>query len=162
MSCLLGSAIYRLAPRVMEAVEMGLSTFQWVVMGVFAVFMIYSEGYKGFQKKFSPRSAARVRYLRDHPVPLHVLVAPVFVMGFFHATRKTRLTVTILTVAIALLVFLVSKCPQPWRGVIDLGVVVGLSYGLASFWASTAKALAGESYPHSPQVPDCEGGTELV
>ena len=151
---LIGSAIYRLSHHAAVAIEDGLTTFQWIVLVVFAIFMLVAEGYRGFQKKFSPRTAARVRHLRDNPNPLHVLLAPVFCMGFFHANRKTRLTVTILTIGIICLILLVRLAPQPWRGIIDFGVVLGLSYGIASFLIFTAKALTQKEFPHSPQVPE--------
>ena len=153
VSALLGSAIYRLAPRAQEAIEMGLDTLQWICLIGFALFMMMAEGYRGFQKKFSPRTAARVRYLRDHPSLLRGLLAPFFCMGYFHATKKTQITATVLTVGIIMLIILVSFCPQPWRGIIDFGVVLGLSWGLISFLIFTAKALTQESFPHSPETP---------
>ncbi len=151
---LLGFAIYRLTPRAMEALEFSLSTGQWIFLFVFTLFMLVAEGYRGFQKKFSPRTAARVKYLRDHPRVFHVLLAPFFCMGYFHAKRKTQITAICLTLGIVLLVILVGRLPQPWRGLVDFGVVLGLTYGVVSFAIFTAKALFGENDPHSPEVPD--------
>lgn len=153
ISFLLLNAIVRLAPRGWEALQMDLSVLQWVLMIGFALFMIYSEGYKGFQKKFSPRTAARVKYLKDAPTALRVILAPLFSMGFFYATKKTLIIAWVLPVMIIILVCLVSLLPQPWRGVIDIGVVVGLSYGLLSFWVFTAAALCKKDFPHSPETP---------
>jgi hypothetical protein len=151
---LIGSAMYRLSMHAVEAIEMGLTTFQWIVLIIFTLFMLVAEGYRGFQKKFSPRTAARVRHLRDNPKPLHVLLAPFFCMGYFHANRKTRITVIILTSGIICLILLVRLAPQPWRGIIDVGVVLGLAYGITSFLIFTAKALTQKEFPHSPQVPE--------
>lgn len=156
MSALLLRAIFGLSPRAVDAIESGLTNWQWVVLIVFALFMLMAEGYRGFQKKFSPRTAARVKYLRDHPTPLRVLLAPIFCMGFFHANRKTRLTAFILTLGIIILVLTVTYlCLDPWRGIIDFGVVLGLTWGLISFWIFTYQALTNKDYPHSPQTPDC-------
>ena len=153
VSALLLRAIIGLAPRALEAIEGGLSTWQWTFLIGFALFMLVAEGYRGFQKKFSPRTAARVKYLRDHATPLRVLLAPVFCMGFFHANRKTRLTAIILTLGIITLVLAVTYlCPDPWRGIIDFGVVLGLSWGLISFWIFTIQALTKENFSHSPQI----------
>jgi len=154
VTCLISSAIYRLTPRALEAIEMGLSGLQWTALIGFAIFMIIAEGYRGFQKKFSPRTAARVRYLRDHPNMLRTVLAPLFCMGYFHANKKTQITATVLTLGIILLIILVSFCPQPWRGIIDTGVVLGLTWGLISFFIFTAKALTQEDYPHSPETPE--------
>ena len=155
VSALLLRAIIGLSPRAREAIESGLSTWQWVALVGFALFMLVAEGYRGFQKKFSPRTAARVKYLRDHPTLLRVLLAPIFSMGFFHANRKTKLTAYILTTGIIILVVTVTFfCPDPWRGIIDFGVVLGLSWGLVSFWIFTIKALTNNNYAHSPETPD--------
>lgn len=138
----------------MEAIDMGLSTWQWIVLVIFALFMLVSEGYRGFQKKFSPRTAARVKYLYDNPHPVRGLLAPFFCMGYFHAKRKTQLTAIILTLGIIMLVILVSFCPQPWRGIIDFGVVLGLTWGILSFVIFTIQALTNSNYPHSPETPE--------
>lgn len=150
---LLGFAIYRLAPRAWEALGMELSLVQWIFLVVFALFMLVAEGYRGFQKKFSPRTAARVKHLHDHPRALHVALAPAFCMGYFHAKKKTQITAICLTLGIVLLVVLVRFLPQPWRGLVDFGVVLGLSYGIASFAAFTAKAFGSAGFSHSPEVP---------
>lgn len=154
VTALIGSAIYRLTPRAVEALEMGLTLWQWIALVGFALFMLVAEGYRGFQKKFSPRTAARVKFLNDHPTPLRVVLAPFFCMGYFHANRKTQLTAIILTLGIILLVVLVHYCPQPWRGIIDFGVVLGLTWGIISFWIFTFQAMTHKDYPHSPETPD--------
>ncbi|MGB0774260.1 MAG: hypothetical protein ACPG32_08355 [Akkermansiaceae bacterium] len=156
VSALLLSAITRLAPRAVEAFEMGMNTIQWIALVVFALFMMVGEGYRGFQKKFSPRTAARVRYLRDKPNAVRSLLAPLFCMGYFHANKKTQITAIVLTLGIIGLVILVSFCPQPWRGIIDFGVVLGLSWGLISFWIFCFQALTREKFPYSPEVPSSE------
>ena len=151
---LIGSAIYRLSSHAIEALQRNdLSVLHWVTLIGFTLFMLFTEGYRGFQKKFSPRTAARVRYLRDNPKLLHVLLAPLFCMGYFHATRKTRITVIILTSGIICLILLVRLCPQPWRGIIDVGVIAGLTYGTISFLLFCIKALTQKAFPHSPEVP---------
>lgn len=153
VNALIGFAIYRLAPRAWQALESDLTTWQWVILIAWTLFMLVSEGYRGFQKKFSPRTAARVRYLRDHPRPLHVLLAPFFCMGYFYATKKTKIVSICLTLGIICLVMLVSLLPTLWRGIVDCGVVAGLAWGIASFWIFTAKALTNPDYPHSPETP---------
>ena len=153
VSFLLLFAIWRLAPRAWEAMSSGLTGLQWGILGVWTLFMAVGEGYRGFQKRFSPRTAARIRYLRDHPSPIRTVLAPLFCMGYFHATRKVRITSVCLTLGIVILVVLVSFSPQPWRGIIDFGVVVGLAWGWISFLLYTVQALASESFAHSPETP---------
>jgi len=145
-------AIVRLTPVALAARDVGLDTMQWIVAVVFVALMAYSEGYRGFQLRFSPRTAARVRYLRDQPDVVRSLLAPVFAMGFFHANRRTRTIAYLGSMGILGLVLLVRLLAQPWRGIVDLGVVVGLSWGTVSLILSIIAALTRTTYPVSPEV----------
>jgi len=138
----------------MEAIHSGLTPWQWTAMAAWILMMGVWEGYKGFQKQFCPRTAARIRYLRDHPTPLRTLFAPFVGMGYIHAKRKTQITAICVTLGIVLLVVLVRFCPQPWRGIIDAGVVVGLTWGTIALFIHTFLALTRPDYPHSPEVPE--------
>ena len=145
-------AIVRIGPRALAAYTAGLDSTQWIVAIVFAVFMAYSEGYRGFQLRFSPRTAARVRYLRDRPDLLRSLLAPLFAMGFFHANRRTRTVAYGVSLGIVVLVLLVRWLEQPWRGIVSMGVVLGLTWGTVSLAASIVTALTRDEYPVSPEV----------
>ena len=116
-------------------------------------FMAYAEGYRAFQQGFSPRVAARARYLRDHPVALHVLFAPLFCMAYFHAMKRRQIVSLSVTAGIIVLVILVRLLPQPWRGIIDGSVVVGLAWGLVSLIVFGYQAFASERFDYSPEVP---------
>jgi hypothetical protein len=153
VSGLLLFAIYRLAPKALEAYEHGLSPSQWVIAGATCVFMAYTEGFRGFQGRFSPRTAARIRYLRDHPNAVHSLLAPLFAMGFFHAERRTRITAHVMLFGIVIFVTLVHRLDQPWRGIIDAGVVVGLGWGVVSLAWSIVQALTLPDFAASAEVP---------
>ncbi len=145
-------AIVRIGPKALAAYAVGLDSTQWIVAVAFAVFMAYSEGYRGFQLRFSPRTAARVRYLRDRPDFLRSLLAPLFAMGFFHANRRTRTVAYGFSLGIATLVLLVRLLEQPWRGIVSMGVVLGLTWGIVSLTASIVTALTRDEYPVSPEV----------
>ena len=64
---LLSFALTRMTKPMLEAFSGAyeLGVWHYVVGGLWVVFMGYSEGYKGFQKGYSPRVAARALYLRD-------------------------------------------------------------------------------------------------
>ena len=58
------------------------------------------------------------------------------------------------TLGIALLVTLIRQLDQPWRGIVDLGVVGGLAIGLVSIVYFAFQALTSESFDYSPEVPE--------
>jgi hypothetical protein len=80
------------------------------------------------------------------------MLGPLFVMGFFYANRRTRIVAYALTTMIVLLVVLVQRLQQPWRGIVDAGVVLGLTWGIVSLVVSLAAALGREHYATSPEV----------
>jgi len=152
---LLGNALLRLSPMAWVALtEYTLSALQWVLLIAWCLFMLISEGYKGFQKAFSPRFAARARWLRDHPRFWPALLAPLFCMGFFGATRKRKIVIWCLTLAIVVMVILIRLLPQPWRGIIDAGVVLGLSWGLFASLIFSFQALFSERVSADPEISE--------
>lgn len=154
VSLLIGSAVYRLTPLAVSAFSFAFTWYHWLFLGFIIFFMAYAEGYRGFQQRFSPRVAARARYLKKHPKTLHVLLGPFFCMGYFHATRRRKTTSISLTLGIIVLVLLIRLLPQPWRGIIDAGVVLGLIWGLVSLLVFTIFAFISEEFTYSPEVPE--------
>lgn len=152
VALLLGYAIVRLTPLALEALRSPLTGLHWAALAVFVLFMAYSEGYRGFQKAFSPRVAARARYLRAHPTVLRVLLAPLFCMAYFDAPRRRRIASYALTIGVILLVILVQQLNQPWRGIVDAGVVIGLGWGLLATLLFTLQALTRPEFGVSPEV----------
>ena len=47
----------------------------------------------------------------------------------------------ILTITIIFLIIIIERISEPWRGIIDTGVLVGLSWGLLSFWFFCLKPI---------------------
>ena len=125
-------AIYRLAPMALALLDTPLGILHWVSLIFSIIYMAYAEGYKGFHLSFAPRVVTRAQYLTQNPRFLHVLLAPLFCMGYIHATRKRQLISIGLTLMIIGFVFLVRILPQPWRGILDAGVVIGLTVGCVS------------------------------
>ena len=152
-SATLAFAIVRLAVVATEGLAGGLTLTQALVLALNTLALGWAEGYRGFQKRFSPRTAARVLYLREHATPGMALLAPLFCIGYFGATPRVLRLAWIGTAMIVLLVVVVHQLPQPWRGIVDVGVVLGLSWGLVSFLVMSRRALATGEYPVSPEVP---------
>jgi len=154
------TAILRLSPRIGELTDYSLSALQWVVLVGFTLWMAWAEGYKGFHRAFSPRVVARARYLKTvSGKPLLLLLAPAFCMGYFHATRKRMIVSWTLTSVIVGLILLLRITPQPWRGIIDTGVVTGLMLGIMSLLYFAVQEVAGQ-WRHSIKLdlPDSEVG----
>ncbi len=154
---MLGYAVVRLFPVAIAAFEQPLQWYHWVCLIGFVVFMAYSEGYRGFQLAFSPRVAARLKYLYDYPRLWHVLLSPLFCMGYFYIQRRRRIAIYILTIGIIAIIVAVKFLSQPWRGIIDAGVLVGLTWGLVTVLVSTQQAFnatPAKPFPHAPEVPD--------
>lgn len=155
---LLIEAVVRLARLGVQAYAHPMEPVHWAFLAVWVPFMAWSEGYRGFHLSFSPMFAARARYLRDHPRPLHVVLAPFFCLGLIHATRVRFVRSTILTLGIVVIVLLVRLLDQPWRGIIDLGVILGLSIGTVSLLYYCLIALRSDTFDHDPEVPEVPKG----
>ena len=63
------------------------------------------------------------------------------------------LVARLLVLGIVGLVMAVRLLPQPWRGIVDAGVVVGLAIGITSIVHYTVVALLGRPLPIPPDVP---------
>ena len=150
----LGSAIVRLGQIGFQINIVDLEVKHWLVMVVWISFMAYYEGYKGFQKGFSPRVAARLRYLKDNANYKRLMLAPLFCLGYFDAERRRIIFVCCLTLAIFLIIQLVEFIPMPWRAILDLGVVVGLGWGLTSMIIFTIQAFIKSDFDFPAGVPE--------
>ena len=149
VSGILLSPILRLGVVALETVQAGLTPVQWGVTAVWCVFMVYAEGWRGFHKQFSPRVVVRALGLAASLPALPAVLAPFTCMGLLHATRKRLIVSWCLLIGIVLLIVGVRQLPAPWRGIVDVGVVLGLSTGLLSIWYYTVRALTGAP----PTVP---------
>jgi hypothetical protein len=148
VSALLGRAIWRLTPWAIEPWTEGLMTTgqQGLYVG-WLVANAYLEGYRGFQLRFSPRVVSRAVYLGQNPRPLWVVLALPFCMSLFHSTRRQMTVSWSFIGALILLIWWVRSLPQPWRGMVDGGVVLGLVWGLVVIWWLVVRYLAGAETP---------------
>lgn len=144
VAAILVHAIWTLTPKALGAFEHSLDWRHWSFAAVWLTMMAWTEGYRGFHRSFSPRVVERAGLLlRPEPLPpARGFLAPFYCMGFFHDTRRRKIVAWSLAIGIVVLVLVVRALPQPWRGLVDLGVIVGLSIGLLSLTFFTLKALA--------------------
>jgi hypothetical protein len=149
VALILLSPIVRLGAVAVDAVRSGLTPTQWGVAAIWCVFMLYAEGWRGFHKQFSPRVVVRALALASSRPLVPSVLAPFTCMGLLHATRKRRIVAWSLLTGIVILIVAVRQLPAPWRGIVDLGVVLGLSAGLTSIAWYALQALTG----NAPAVP---------
>jgi hypothetical protein len=148
-------AIFRLGPLALEPLlEGSLNLLQAGLYAFWVVFNAYAEGYRAFQRRFCPRVVERAMVLAQNPRALHVVFAPFFPMGLFHAKRKARIISYALIAMIVCFIVLLRHTPQPWRGIVDGGVVVALIWGEFSLLYFLARALGGTSPGVDPELPD--------
>lgn len=152
ITLIIGSAIVRLFPKAVDAIHFGLSPFEWIALLVWVSFMLFFEGYRGFQLNFSPRFAARLWHLLQKGRAVDLLLAPFYCMGFFHTTRRRMISSWTLAVGVTLFILVVVHIAQPWRGIIDWGVVLGLLYGLICIYVFTWQTLRRRNYIADPEL----------
>jgi len=134
-----------------------LTQFQLAAYVLTCIWFAYVEGYKGFQRKFSPMVVNRSFTLKFGESPFHhFLFGPFYAMGLFHATKKRMIVSWSVSFGVAAIVVAVKKLPYPWRNVVDAGVVVGLSWGTLSILLSYIKSLTTGEMPEGsdPALPE--------
>ncbi len=146
-------AVFRLFGRFLEATAFSWDWPHWAFLILWVPYMVYAEGYRGFHRAFAPRAVVRSRYFHGSVPPLHRILAPLVCMGFLHATPRRRAISIGVTLGIVALVLLVGLLPQPWRGLIDLGVVVGLVFGMTSILRLQWMNLRGRTPRIDPDFP---------
>ncbi len=154
VSLLLGRAIWRLGPLALEPWADGVMTH--AQKGIYVGWLVlnaYLEGYRGFQLRFSPRVVTRAVYLGQNPRPVWVVLALPFCMSLFHSTRRQMTVSWVFIGALVVVIWWVRSLPQPWRGIIDGGVVLGLAWGLGVIWWLFARYLMGAKVPPPNDLP---------
>lgn len=152
---ILCQAVFRLAPLAWQPIADGsLEPLHWALYGCSISFMAYSEGYKAFQLQVAPRVVARASHLANHPKLLHVVFAPFFCMALFHASRKRLIVSWLVYAGIVAIVLAVRQLSQPWRGIVDGGVVVGLSWGIVAIVATFVHVARGGALTSSAELPE--------
>jgi len=154
-------AIKRVVPIALEPFGKGenavpLTQSQLFAYIVTCLWFAYVEGYKGFQKKFSPLVVSRSFTLQPTKSQFHhILLAPLYSMGLFHATKKRMIVSWSVSIGVAAIVAAVKRLPYPWRNIVDAGVVVGLSWGTLAILGGYALSLiTGIAPTQDPALPE--------
>ena len=150
---ILVDAIVRVLPLALAPLAGGELGFAGGLAYLLSVLALgYCEGYRGFARSFSPRVVARALATRQAGGWL-ALAAPLVAMGLMHATRRRLIASWCLVAMIVAFILMLRVLPQPWRGAVDAGVVVGLSWGVVATVASFIAALRGRPPTIEPDLP---------
>lgn len=158
-SAILFRALGRMWPHVQEMWSYHLTPIQWICLIGWSIMSIHAEGYRGFHKKYCPRVVHRSFYLgawQGAPFWM-VLLGPFFAVGLFFANRKRLIISWCLFGGIAGLVILLKQVAQPWRGIVDTGVLIGLSIGLLSLIYHAQRAFRQLDVLGNAELPDAAG-----
>jgi len=140
MAAMLAEALGRLVPLAWEGVVVQFAPLPFAVAVVWCGVMAWAEGYRGFQQRFVPAALDRA-FAIDGRSKVEVVLAPLKVLGVLGTEPRVKRRAWIMVVGITALVLAVKQLPQPWRGVVDSGVVVGLGWGTAALLAGLVRRL---------------------
>jgi hypothetical protein len=146
-------SVVRLSNIALEFFVYPVHIWHWLALVVWVVFMAYSEGYKGFQQAFSPRVAARLIWLRQNPKAWLVVLAPLYAMGFIYASKKRIIISYSILIMVLVFVTIAVNLPQPWRPIVDAGVVVGLLWGATVTGWYIFVAIRTDTSLVNPELP---------
>lgn len=125
------------------------SAAEWIFGSVWTILITYTEGYKAFQQRFSPRVVARSMHLGEQGRFVHIALAPMYAMALIHATPRRLIANWIILAGIVSIIVLVRALPPVWRAMIDAGVVCALSWGSVAMLIYLVRALRG----NPPEIP---------
>ena len=151
---LLVAAILRLQAVALEAFTAGpLGAGAWSGAIATSALIGYFMGHRGLARGFAPRVVSRALHLARHPLPLHAALAPLYCVGLFHASRRRVVASWALVASMVALVAVVRLLPQPIRGFLDAGVVIGAAWGAVAVLVIAWRALGGRPPSMPVELP---------
>ncbi|CAK9060744.1 unnamed protein product [Durusdinium trenchii] len=154
----LSYGVAKVVPIVLDGLGAITEPWQWGLLAVTLLFFAYVEGYRGFQLGFSPRVVSRAWVVSEEAeyAPVwHKVLAPAFCIGYFHGSKKRVITSWAVTTVIFLVVIGVRQLDNPYRAIIDAGVIVGLMWGILSIIVIYLASLQSQKPPEfDPALPD--------
>lgn len=153
---LLSTGVWRVLPHAIEPwlTPGSLSALHIALFAASVGSNAWTEGYRAFQKMIAPRVLARAQWLTDNPERVHPLLAPIFVAGFFAMQKRAIIVRYVFLVVIICVIIGMKFMPQPWRGIIDAGVAVGLGWGVIAMGVGLIQLFRGVVPDADPQLPD--------
>lgn len=138
---LFGEAALRLAARGVATVRGGLSPLEWVVLIALTAAFVYGEGIMALQRKWVPYVLARIERLPSEPFVGYRIGAPLYAMSLIGPPRRSVLRAWAGVTTIITAVLIVSRFPEPWRGIVDIAVASALTWGALALVHGAARRL---------------------
>ena len=124
------SAVVRLGARGIETIRGGLDPAEWLALALLTALFVWGEGVRGLQRRWVPGVLRRVTELRAERRTLYRLLAPLYAMSLIAEPGRTLWRTWAGVAAIVAAVLIVSRFPEPWRGITDFAVAAALAWGL--------------------------------
>jgi hypothetical protein len=134
---LFATAVLRLGERGINAVRGGLTTGEWIALVMLTALFVYGEGVRALQRRWVPWVLDRLRMLDDEHRNWYRALAPLHAMGLIGAPARLLAAAWAGSFAIFLAVLVVSRFPDPWRGIVDFAVASAL------LWATLVLIVTG-------------------
>jgi hypothetical protein len=132
VAVLFARASWQLGQRGATTLAAGLQPVEWLALAVLTAVFVYGEGYRALQRKWIPHMCARVVLLTVERAAVYRLLAPAYAMSLVGAAPRAMLRAWLGVAAIVGAVFVVSRLPDPWRGIVDVAVASALAWGLVA------------------------------
>lgn len=138
---LFAEAAWRLALRGIAAIRIGLEPLEWLALGLVTAAFVYGEGVRALQRRWVPWVLERVERLPAERSLLFRVAAPLYAMSLVGSSRHAVLRAWAGVAAIIAAVFIVSRFPHPWRGIVDTAVAAALVWGGLALVGGTVAIL---------------------
>ena len=149
----LAEAVFRLSFYAQEALSGPLGPLHWAFAITWTAAMTYGEGYRVFQRRFTPQAIVRAKEIARSGGWLEGLCAPLACMGLTHAPPQKLVRAWSLVGFIVAFILVIRQFPQPWRGLVDLGVVCALSYAFVTVPVALFRGRSLATQPLDAAVP---------
>jgi hypothetical protein len=134
---LFATAVLRLGARGAATISAGLTGPEWLALAALTAVFVYGEGVRALQRKWVPWVLGRLVALREEQRTWYLVLAPLHAMAFIGAPPWTLVRSWAGSVAIVFAVMIVSRFPDPWRGITDIAVASALA------WATVVLVVGG-------------------
>jgi hypothetical protein len=134
-------AVYRLGGRGIATLQGGLTPLEWLALAGLTTIFVYGEGVRALQRRYNPYVVRRVEVLRAEPRLWYRLLAPLHAISLIGAPPGILVRAWGGSAAIMVAVVVVSRFPEPWRGITDLAVASALAWGTVTLVAQAWRTL---------------------